>query len=241
MVPPLILGSMHKARSGFSWRVKPYVGFNLETCVLAKRRRVCNALQCAVYLFHNWVDIHTGPDDCTMHMYLHLQFGKFCCWVPAKCKSVCNAHCALKCAVYLFPNAILFISLVVTAGADCSNIYSFSIGSSDIKTRCSLLAFAGPNPTERCFSVLDSATFTRSPFIYQERDSFDMAPILYCMPGTSTVGLKIICPLQRPKKSQLSGLQTFTRKNFPDEVRKLFSRHVCQKRVNRFCDMYQSA
>ena len=79
--------------------------------------------------------------------------------------------------------------------AACSNIYSFSIGSSDIKTRCSLLAFAGPNPTERCFSVLDSATFTRSPFIYQERDSFDMAPILYCMPGTSTVGLKMICPL----------------------------------------------
>ena len=53
---------------------------------------------------------------------------------------------------------------------------------------------------------------------------------------------------QRPKKSQLSGWQTFTRKNFPDEVRKLFSRHVCQKRVNRFatctkartliCDMF---
>ena len=53
---------------------------------------------------------------------------------------------------------------------------------------------------------------------------------------------------QRPKKSQLSGWQTFTRKNFPDEVRKLFSRHVCQKHVNRFatctkartliCDMF---
>ena len=34
---------------------------------------------------------------------------------------------------------------------------------------------------------------------------------------------------QRPKKSQLSGRQTFTRKNFPDEVRKLFSRQKCGK------------
>ena len=45
------------------------------------------------------------------------------------------------------------------------------------------------------------------------------------------VGNRIV---QRPKKSELSGWQTFTRKNFPDQVRKLFSRHVCQERVNRF-------
>ena len=43
---------------------------------------------------------------------------------------------------------------------------------------------------------------------------------------------------QRPEKSQLSSWQTFTRKKFPDEVRKLFSRHVCQKRVNCFSDMW---
>ena len=35
---------------------------------------------------------------------------------------------------------------------------------------------------------------------------------------------------QRPKKSQLSGRQNFARKNFPDEVRKIFWRHLegCQ-------------
>ena len=38
--------------------------------------------------------------------------------------------------------------------------------------------------------------------------------------------------LQRPKKSELSGWQLSTRKNFPDEVRKSFSRQ--KKRVNRF-------
>ena len=42
---------------------------------------------------------------------------------------------------------------------------------------------------------------------------------------------------QSPKKSQLSGRQTLTRKNFPDEVRKFFLRHVCQKCVNRFHDI----
>ena len=41
-------------------------------------------------------------------------------------------------------------------------------------------------------------------------------------------------PLQRPKKSELSGWQLSTRKNFPDEVRKSFLRQ--KKRVNRFCD-----
>ena len=44
---------------------------------------------------------------------------------------------------------------------------------------------------------------------------------------------------QRPKKSQLSGRQNFTRKNFPDEVRKFFWRHLRQKCVNCFCDIYQ--
>ena len=34
---------------------------------------------------------------------------------------------------------------------------------------------------------------------------------------------------QRPKKSKLSGWQTLTRKNFPDEVRKSFSRQMHQK------------
>ena len=39
---------------------------------------------------------------------------------------------------------------------------------------------------------------------------------------------------QRPQKSELSGWQLSTRKNFPDEVRKSFSRQkVC---VNRFCN-----
>ena len=39
---------------------------------------------------------------------------------------------------------------------------------------------------------------------------------------------------QRPKKSELSGWQLTTSKNFPDEVRKSFSRQkVC---VNRFCN-----
>ena len=40
--------------------------------------------------------------------------------------------------------------------------------------------------------------------------------------------------LQRPKKSELPGWQLSTRKNFPDEVRKSFSRQ--KKRVNRFSD-----
>ena len=39
---------------------------------------------------------------------------------------------------------------------------------------------------------------------------------------------------QRPKKSELSGWQLSTRKNFPDEVRKLFSRQ--KNRVNCFRD-----
>ena len=44
--------------------------------------------------------------------------------------------------------------------------------------------------------------------------------------------LQHICFDQRPKKSELSGWQLSTCKNFPDEVRKLFLRQkVC---VNRF-------
>ena len=39
---------------------------------------------------------------------------------------------------------------------------------------------------------------------------------------------------QRPKKSELSGWQLSTRKNFPDEVRKSFLRQ--KKGVNRFRD-----
>ena len=42
------------------------------------------------------------------------------------------------------------------------------------------------------------------------------------------------CLTQRPKKSKLSGWQLSTRKNFPDEVRKSFSRQ--KKRVNHFRD-----
>ena len=42
--------------------------------------------------------------------------------------------------------------------------------------------------------------------------------------------------LQRPKKSQLSGWQLPTRKNFPGGVRKSFSRQ--KKRVNRFRDKW---
>ena len=41
---------------------------------------------------------------------------------------------------------------------------------------------------------------------------------------------------QRPKKSKISGRQTFMRKNFPDEARKSFPRHICQKCVIRFRD-----
>ena len=41
---------------------------------------------------------------------------------------------------------------------------------------------------------------------------------------------------QRPKKSKISGRQTFTRKNFPDEARQSFPRHICQKCVIRFHD-----
>ena len=35
--------------------------------------------------------------------------------------------------------------------------------------------------------------------------------------------------MQRHKKSKLSGWQNFMRKNFPDGVRKSFSRHMCAK------------
>ena len=34
---------------------------------------------------------------------------------------------------------------------------------------------------------------------------------------------------QRHKKSKVSSRQDFMRKNFPDGVRKLFSRHICAK------------
>ena len=43
---------------------------------------------------------------------------------------------------------------------------------------------------------------------------------------------------QRNKKSKLSSQQNFTRKNFPNGVRKLFSRHMRQKCVNRFCNIH---
>ena len=39
--------------------------------------------------------------------------------------------------------------------------------------------------------------------------------------------------VQRPKKSELSGWQLSTRKNFPDEVRKLFSRQKTRKSFSR--------
>ena len=42
---------------------------------------------------------------------------------------------------------------------------------------------------------------------------------------------------QRPKKSQLSGRQTITRKNFPDAPRKSFLRHISQKCINCFRDI----
>ena len=45
---------------------------------------------------------------------------------------------------------------------------------------------------------------------------------------------------QRHKKSKLSGRQNSTRKNFPDGVRKSFLRHMCQKCVNCFRDIYAS-
>ena len=40
--------------------------------------------------------------------------------------------------------------------------------------------------------------------------------------------------MQRPKKCQLSGRQTFSGINFPDEACKSFPRHICQKCINRF-------
>ena len=40
-------------------------------------------------------------------------------------------------------------------------------------------------------------------------------------------GAERVC--QRPKKSKLSGWQTLTRKNFPDEARKSFLRQLRQK------------
>ena len=49
---------------------------------------------------------------------------------------------------------------------------------------------------------------------------------------SNIVSLKVMIDeirIQRPKKSKLSGWQTLTRKNFPDEVRKLFSRQMHQK------------
>ena len=42
-------------------------------------------------------------------------------------------------------------------------------------------------------------------------------------------GIALLAIHQRPKKSKLSGWQTLTRKNFPDEVRKSFSRQMHQK------------
>ena len=54
----------------------------------------------------------------------------------------------------------------------------------------------------------------------------------------STCFTKTTCTyLQRPKKSKISGRQTFMRKNFPDEARKSFPRHICQMFVNRFCNI----
>ena len=53
--------------------------------------------------------------------------------------------------------------------------------------------------------------------------------------GTVLIGPKSAAHFrQRPKKSELSGWQLSTRKNFPDEVLKLFLRQ--KKRVNCFRD-----
>ena len=59
--------------------------------------------------------------------------------------------------------------------------------------------------------------------------------ILILEPGFDNIAF------QSPKKSQLSGRQTLTRKKFPDEVRKFVPPHLCQKCVNPFRDIYKSA
>ena len=50
------------------------------------------------------------------------------------------------------------------------------------------------------------------------------------MPGQKKFSSRFLLgKVQRPKKSKLSGWQTLTRKNFPDEARKSFSRQIRQK------------
>ena len=58
--------------------------------------------------------------------------------------------------------------------------------------------------------------------------------LLSCFAEVIASIIILVTKLQRPKKSELSGWQLPTRKNFPGGVRKSFSRQ--KKRVNRFRD-----
>ena len=68
----------------------------------------------------------------------------------------------------------------------------------------------------------DTCVFPTTAFVFESYLKGDTLLVLFK------------CYHQRPKKSELSGWQLSTHKNFPDEVRKLFSRQ--KKRVNCFCD-----
>ena len=68
----------------------------------------------------------------------------------------------------------------------------------------------------------DTCIFPTTAFVFESYLKGDTLLILFK------------CYHQRPKKSELSGWQLSTRKNFPDEVRKLF--FATKKRVNRFRD-----
>ena len=66
----------------------------------------------------------------------------------------------------------------------------------------------------------DTCVFPTTAFVFESYLKGDTLLILFK------------CYHQRPKKSELSGWQLSTHKNFPDEVRKSFSRQ--KKRVNHF-------
>ena len=78
----------------------------------------------------------------------------------------------------------------------------------------------------------DGKQFTDTTLLCKDGQQMEARKVILVSSSPFFEKILQTCKLQRPKKSELSGWQPSTRKNFPDEVRK--SRQ--KKRVNRFSD-----